>query len=520
MKGVATAPRPGFAARILGRIEKPLSLAFDGRDNPFHHLGALSIYFFYMALATGVYLFVFYRTSLVGAWASVESLTREQWYIGGVMRSLHRYSSDAAVVTMTLHLLRELVRGRIKGPRWFSWVTGIPLLGVIAAFGVSGYWMVWDELAAYVAASAAALLDWLPVFTEPMSRNFLSNAAVSSRLFTLIAFIHLVGLPIVLVLGIWFHLLRIRYPRIHPPRKLMAGSLAALLALSIVLPAVSHAPADLDRAPGLLHLDWFYLAVFALQSLTSESFVWALTAGGTLFLVALPWLSPAPRAPAARVSLPDCNGCGFCVADCPYGAIEMVPRSDGRNFELQAQVDPTLCVSCGICTGACPSSSLFRRRQRLTTGIEMPHLPIDAIRAGLDRPYPAGDALLVIGCAHGPDVETLRSPRVHTLSLPCVAAMPPSGIDYALRASGYAGVVISGCEGCDCQHRLGDRWMRERIGGKRQPALRARVPRERLMTAWLKVGDEKILARRIQSFHAGLQRERREAEPVRRRKAS
>ena len=80
-------------------------------NNPFHQLGALCIYCFWIALVTGIYLFVFYRTSIEGSWESVEQLTREQWYVGGVMRSLHRYASDAAVLFMLGHLEHHLGNG-------------------------------------------------------------------------------------------------------------------------------------------------------------------------------------------------------------------------------------------------------------------------------------------------------------------------------------------------------------------------------------------------------------------------
>jgi len=492
-------PRPGPAwpGRMLARAEALLSRAFGGGANPFHYLGALTIYCFYIALVTGIYLFVFYRINLEGAWSSVQSITHGQWYAGGIMRSLHRYSSDAAMLLLGLHFLRELLRVRYTGARWFSWLTGMPLVWIIVVFGISGYWMVWDQLAAWVAVASAELLDALPIFTDPMSRNFISNETVSGRLFTLIGFIHLVGLPVVLVLAIWFHLLRIRYPRINPPRQLMIGSLVALLVLSVISPAVSHAPADLASVPGDLAIDWFYLAIFPLQSITSPAFVWGLTAGGTLLIAALPWIFPRrKRQPVAEVYLPDCTGCGFCAEDCPYGSIDMVPRSDDRNFELEARVNASLCVSCGICTGACPSSSPYRRRDPLTTGIEMPHFTMDEFRAELDQARDQGNTagrILLFGCDHGVAVDKAAS-GTHTMILPCVGFLPPAGIGYALRDTGYAGVAIAGCAECDCHHRLGDRWLMERIDRQRQPHLRRRVSRERILTSWLKPGQEKELA--------------------------
>ncbi len=55
---------------------------------------------------------------------SVEYLTREQWYLGGMMRSLHRYASDAAVLIIVLHIVKEFAFDRYRSQRWFTWRTG------------------------------------------------------------------------------------------------------------------------------------------------------------------------------------------------------------------------------------------------------------------------------------------------------------------------------------------------------------------------------------------------------------
>lgn len=507
---MSTTAAPAWSAprRWQARIEAKLSRAFGGPANPTHWLGALTIYFFWIALVTGIYLFIFYRTNIQNAWLSVEALTHDQWWAGGIMRSLHRYASDAAVVTLLLHIVRELIRGRHRGPRWFSWMTGVPLIWIVLFFGITGYWMVWDELAQYVATSSARLIDWLPIFTDPMSRNFISEEAVSPRLFTLIAFIHLVGLPIVIVLAIWFHLLRVKLPRINPPRALMFGSLAVLTVISLLWPAHSHPPANLDTVPLSLNMDWFYLALFPLQTVTSEGMVWAVGTGLTGLLLALPWLPPARRQAPAVVHLPDCTGCGFCAEDCPYGAIDMVPRSDGRNFDFEAKVHPDLCVACGICTGSCPSSSPFRARRPLTSGIELPALNMEALRLALP-PAPAGDesALLIIGCDHGVAVETLP-PQHRRASLPCIGMLPPAAIDFALRRLGFAGIVVTGCDDCDCHHRLGNHWVDDRISRTRSPNLRQRVDRERILIRWLKRGEVASLTRDIKDFVGRINKER------------
>jgi ferredoxin/coenzyme F420-reducing hydrogenase delta subunit len=338
-----------------------------------------------------------------------------------------------------------------------------------------------------------------------MVRSFLTNEAVSERFFTLIAFIHLVGLPILLVLGVWFHLLRIRLPRINPPRALMAASFAALLVVSFLVPATSHAPADLARIPQSLSIDWFYLAAYPLLAVTSETLVWVLVGGFTLVLAALPWV-PAPKPPIAEIHLDNCSACGYCAEDCPYGAIDMVPRSDGRNLLHQAQVDPSLCVGCGVCVGACPASSPLRRGRPLVSGIELPSFPMAELKARFDAiaaRNPAGrPTVVVIGCDHGVRVDAADTPCAETISLPCVGMLPTAFIDYALRGHSSTGVLIAGC--ADCHFRYGDVWLRERLNGDRQPKLRARVPRERVRACWLPKGARPLLRAEVEALHADL----------------
>ncbi|HUG98701.1 MAG TPA: hydrogenase iron-sulfur subunit [Gammaproteobacteria bacterium] len=490
--------------RLLGRLERPFSKCFGGENSPLHHLGALTIYFLWVILVSGIYLFVFYDTSVSGAWPSLEKITHGQWFAGGVMRSLHRYASDAAVITMVLHMSREFLRGRYRGVRWYSWFTGVPLLWLLFIFGITGYWMVWDELAQYVAVSTARLLDWLPIFSDPMMRNFLTNETVNERFFTLMAFIHLLGLPIGMFLGLWFHLLRVRLPRINPPRTLMAGSLIALLALALAVPAVSHPPADLGAVPMELRIDWYYLAIFPLLDLSSEGALWSGLWGLSFFLCALPWLPPLKHPPAAVVHLPDCTGCEFCAEDCPYGAIEMVARTDGRNFALQAEIDPALCVSCGICTGSCPSSSPFRRQQPLRSGIELPYFTMAELKARLETAAGTvsgpGPRIVLVGCDYSVPAAALEGGGVAALSLPCAGMMPPAAIDYLLRAGGADGVLLAGCDTGDCHFRHGDRWLRERVARERMPMLRGRVPRERLLLSWHKATDSRGLAAAVTTF--------------------
>jgi len=110
--------------------DKWINKAFGSANNPLYYLGTLSFFFFYILLISGIYVYIFFETGVHTSYTSVEALT-EQWYLGGVMRSLHRYASDAMLVTMILHLLRGFFSNRYRGARWFSWSTGVPLLVMV-----------------------------------------------------------------------------------------------------------------------------------------------------------------------------------------------------------------------------------------------------------------------------------------------------------------------------------------------------------------------------------------------------
>lgn len=464
------------------RLERGAESLFSPALNPIAQLGAISFFLFWIVAVSGIYLFIFFDTGIVNAYASVEWISGAHWYHAGVMRSFHRYASDLMVASMALHLLREFSLDRYRGTRWFSWFTGIPLIWFLYISGITGYWMVWDRLAQYVATVSAGLLDVVPIFGEPLARNFLTPDHLSSRFFSLLVFLH-IAVPLMLLLGMWIHIQRISRPKVNPPRMLAAVVLAALLAVSLWKPAVSQGPADLTRVPAEIGLDWFYLPLYPLAEAWGGWGLWALLFGVSTMLAAMPWLPPFRRAPAAEVDLPNCNGCNRCVEDCPYEAIRLVPRTDGEPFPHQAQVSPDLCVSCGICMGSCPSSTPFRRTTELKTGIDLPGRPLGQVREDVhaaSAELKGAGRVMVLACEHGAGAGRVGG----VVSFPCVAMVPPSLIDYVLSRKLADGIVVAGCSESACYNRLGVEWTKQRFAGERDPYLRKRVPRERLATIW------------------------------------
>ena len=275
-------------------VERAFNHAFGEAGNPLYYLGAITYFLFWIAIATGLYLFIFFKTGVDEANASVEYLTHTQWYLGGIVRSLHRYASDGMVLGMVLHLLRHFVFDRYRSFRWFSWISGIAVLWITYVCGINGYMLPWDRLAQFVTVATTEWLDWLPMFNGTLVRNFIFEGAVNDRLFSLLSFLH-IGFPLGLLALLWIHTQRVPGAKTNPPRTIMAFLGAALLVLSLVKPAVSQGAANLDTVPSSLGIDWFYLPVFPLFYKWSVRDVWLLVGGATLLLALLPWLPPKRR---------------------------------------------------------------------------------------------------------------------------------------------------------------------------------------------------------------------------------
>ena len=350
------------------RVEAGFNVLFGDRLNPLYSLGAISYWMFWIVVASGLYLYAFYETGIDKTYASVEALTHGQWYLGGILRSLHRYASEAMVLTMGLHLLRHFVFDRYRSFRAFSWITGVVVLWLVFVSGVNGYMLPWDRLAQFVTTATAEWFDALPVFRGSLVRNFILPEAITDRFFSLLSFLH-IGIPLALLVVLWVHTQRVPRARTSPPHPLMLASLAALIVLSLLKPAVSQGPAELNSVPLALDFDWFLLPTYPLIYRLSPDKLWLLVGGGTLLFLALPWLPPKRRSRGATfqitmhpgnrtvsaregdtvlesglrhgVLLPyDCRngGCGMCKCTLlngavDYGVYQSAALSDGERAQ-------------------------------------------------------------------------------------------------------------------------------------------------------------------------------------------
>lgn len=285
---------------LFMRLEALFNQAFGDKLNPLYHLGAISFFLFWIVAGSGLYLYAFFETGVADAYGSVESLTHGQWYAGGILRSFHRYASDAMVLTMLIHMVRHFAYDRIRGFRWFSWVTGVALIWLVYVSGINGYMLPWDKMAQFVVVGTFEWLDWLPIFNGALIRNFMYQTSVNDRFFSLLVFIHL-GVSLLVLLVMWIHVQRIPKATTNPPRQIIFALICTLFAIAIIKPAVSQGgAADFSTSVTTLDYDWFYLMIFPLLYLWPLGRVWAVVCGVSAVFYAIPWLPVKFRRESAQ----------------------------------------------------------------------------------------------------------------------------------------------------------------------------------------------------------------------------
>lgn len=504
MSATGTAVLQGAMGRVLGRLDAWVNRLYGWRFNPLYHSGAIAAVLFLVLLVTGLYLLIFYR---IGApYDSVARISADPW-LGRWIRALHRYASDAAVVAILVHAFRLFAQGRSWGPRALAWVTGVILLFTVLVCGWTGYVMVWDVQAQVLAEAGARLFDVVPLFAEPISRAFVGERPLPGAFFFLNLFLH-IALPIGLGLLVWLHVSRVARPGVVPPRGLLWGAVGALTALSVVWPAPMAPPADLLRLPATAPYDVFYAFWVPLARVAPVGVLWGLTLLAWSAVLAVPlWSRPSrERRPVPSVvDARHCTGCEQCSLDCPYDAITMYPRQDGRGG-LVAQVNPSLCVSCGICAASCAPMRVGPAQR---TGRDQ----LAAVRAFVAGLHPGPADVVVVACERGA-VGRGSLDGAAVFHVECAGSVHTSVIEYLIR-SGAGGVLIASCPPRDCWSREGPKWLEQRLYHDREAELKARVDRRRVRLVYAGAGERALARGALAAYRrevAALERATGEAE--------
>jgi quinol-cytochrome oxidoreductase complex cytochrome b subunit len=289
-------------------------------------LGFFAVFFAVVEVITGVLLMLYYVPTPEGAYESIWRLqTAVPW--GEALRDVHRLAAELMVIVVALHMLRTFLTRSYKGPRAFTWITGVVLLVLTLLFAFSGYLLPWDQLAYWAVTIGTSMADGVPLIGAQV-RDLLRGAAVIGRDGLLRFYqLHIILLPLLTLVFLGVHYYRVA--RIHGislpaqveegdmpeadrqaarrridfiPNLLIhevvlavAGTLALVIAALFLYDAPLESHADPLRTPLEAEAPWFFLWVQGLLKLGDKTLMGVVIPTallGVLFLV--PFLDRNP----------------------------------------------------------------------------------------------------------------------------------------------------------------------------------------------------------------------------------
>lgn len=434
-----------------------LSRVFSSKYNPMYYFGAITIYLLIIDSISGLYLLAVYKIDPRFSFMSVEAIS--SGFVGNLMRGIHRYSSDALIVTAVGHMIHVIITDKYRMFRWIAWVSGVATILLFLAIGLSGYVLVWDEKAQLLSLLTAKFLTFLPLFGDALMSTILSSDIKNlGGMFRVLLFGH-IALTLAIIFTLWIHVLRISRPKLMPPGYLYITVTIGLALFAILFPAASDPEANISKIPFGMTMDWFYMFGYPLVKVIPMSYNWLIVIGTFLLLIILPWIIRGERNPHAHIDLDKCVGCEQCYIDCPFRAIVMRNVDDQKKALLSEEK----CSGCGTCVGSCSALAVdipsFNIEDVIST-VKEKAPEIVAIRCGYSAvPQPA-DGLLVFDA-------------------PCVSVVNTRFAERILE-TGVKGLIMLACETRDCHFREGNIWTDERYLRKRAPRLRKKTDHSRI----------------------------------------
>jgi ubiquinol-cytochrome c reductase cytochrome b subunit len=299
-----------------------------------HTLGSATLAVFLVQIVTGSVLAVYYSASPDHAYDSVQFLEREV-ASGQLLRGIHHWAASAMVLLVLAHMLRVFASGAYKYPREINWLLGVALLGIVLAFGFTGYLLPWDQKAYWATQVGTNIAGTTPLIGGMLVSALRGGAQVGAATLTRFYAVHVLWLPLMLGGLVLVHLALVIRQGIAPrPRDLESGApprtsdaeyagyyqksyaqskqrgvrfwpdivakdaliallvIALLVVLGSMAPAKLEAPADPTDTSYVPRPEWYFLPFYQLLKFVPGSLESLAAAGLPLAIVVVLLLLP------------------------------------------------------------------------------------------------------------------------------------------------------------------------------------------------------------------------------------
>src|SRR5205814_2153763 len=197
--------RTGYRAGLRRLLDEPV----PGDVNWWFTLGSVLLFLIVLQTITGATLMMYYVPTPTHAYDSIRFITNQLTF-GRVLRGLHFFGASFIVVFAVLHLLRVLFFGAYKTPREVTWMTGVVLLLLVLAFGLTGYLLPWDQRAYWATVVTINIAKSTPLVGPYLAGVMRAGPVIGALTLSRWSSAHIILLPAALALFVVLHVYLMR----------------------------------------------------------------------------------------------------------------------------------------------------------------------------------------------------------------------------------------------------------------------------------------------------------------------
>ncbi len=264
-------------------------------------LGSATMVVFIILVVTGIFMMMNYSPSPDHAYDSIQFATT-QLAFGNLIRSIHFYAASAMIILLVLHLVRVYFMASYRYPRETTWVIGAILLILVLGSSFTGYLLPWDQRAYWATNVASGIAGSVPLIGHWVQKILLGGSQIGTQTLTRFFTFHVVVIPAFIAVLIGIHLFMvIRQGISAPPGQMKLDEspgedqeevyetqyqaskkggetffpdtiardtifsvlvVAIIIALAVIFPHASEAPADPTSTTYNPSPEWYFLFLF------------------------------------------------------------------------------------------------------------------------------------------------------------------------------------------------------------------------------------------------------------------
>jgi quinol-cytochrome oxidoreductase complex cytochrome b subunit len=277
----------------------------EAHSNPFYALGPIFYLVWFIVMATGLILIMWYIPTKAQAFNTIFDI-QSKIPFGGLIRGMHKYGADAMIIAATMRVYRMFLAGDYKQGKELNIAIGLVALLLSMYSGLTGYLLIWNQRAFWatkVFATFPTYMDQFPVmgdFYQPLVKSLHlgwntaevllgGGAAITQETITRFFSLHLAFslIPLIFV-ELYFYKNAYKRVPLNWTKRIIITLMLVIVA--IILPAAQGRRSNPDVTPLPILSDWYFLGLYQMYKYLEPVVATEITLVIPLSVIAIPFL--------------------------------------------------------------------------------------------------------------------------------------------------------------------------------------------------------------------------------------